>query len=463
MSKPFYITTTLPYVNGEPHIGFAMELIRADIIARFKKAQGYDVFFNTGTDEHGVKIYRNASELKVDPQKYVDGFAQHFMDLIPALHISPDIHFIRTTNPEHKKNAQAFWEVCNKNGYVYKKKYQVKYCVGCELEKTDSELKNGKCELHPNLDIELIDEENYFFAFSKFQKQLLDLYEKNPTLVIPDFRFNEIKAFVKRGLEDFSISRLKEKMPWGVPVPNDTKHVMYVWFDALVNYILNREAWQSGAVQYCGKDNLRQQSAMWQAMLMAAGMKPSEHIVINGFITVGGQKMSKSLGNVIRPQDLVNTYGAEALRYHVAREFNPFEDSDFTPESFKLAYNSNLANGIGNLASRIIQMVLANNIKIKIDKQEFAPEYVAALERFNIKEACDFVWKKISEADAYVQREEPFKKIKIDVAGATKDLEFLLSELVAIAHHLTPIMPETAKEIITALELKRKPLLFPRK
>ncbi|MBP9701535.1 MAG: methionine--tRNA ligase [Candidatus Pacebacteria bacterium] len=461
MSKTFYITTTLPYVNAEPHIGFATEIIRADIIARFKRTQGYDVFFNTGTDEHGIKLYRKALEAKLDPQAYVDGYAEKFKELIPLLHIS-DVHFIRTTDPQHKKNAQDFWNTCNEKGFIYKKKYQVKYCVGCELEKTDSELVNGKCPIHPAQEIELIDEENYFFKFSHFQKPLLDLYDKNPLLVIPDFRFNEIKAFVKRGLEDFSISRLKEKMPWGVPVPGDDDHVMYVWFDALVNYVFNKEKWHE-AVQYCGKDNLRQQSAMWQAMLLAVGMEPSKHIVINGFITVGGQKMSKSTGNVVNPLELVSQYGAEALRYHVVREFNPFEDSDFTFEGFKTAYNANLANGIGNLASRVIQMVLANNIPIEIPKHEFDPAFVRSLENFNIKEAADFIWKKIGEADAYIQREEPFKKIKTDLAGATKDLKYLLSELTNIAHHLGPIMPETSKEIFTALELKRKPMLFPRK
>lgn len=463
MSKPFYITTTLPYVNSDPHIGFAMEIIRADIIARFKEAQGYDVFFNTGTDEHGIKIFRKATEQGIDPQRYVDGFAQKFKDLIPALHISPDVHFIRTTDPQHISNAQAFWAECDKRGYIYKKKYQVKYCVGCELEKTDSELVNGKCSIHPNQDIELIDEENYFFKFSSFKKPLLDLYEKNPKLVIPDFRFNEIKAFVGRGLEDFSISRLASKMPWGVPVPNDTEHVMYVWFDALVNYIFNKEAWQSGAVQYCGKDNLRQQSAMWQAMLIAVGMEPSKHIIINGFITMNGQKISKSTGNVVNPSELISLYGAEALRYHVAREFNPFEDSDFTFEAFKTAYNANLANGIGNLSSRIIQMVLANNISFTIAQHTFDPAFISAMDNFNIKEAADFIWRKIAETDAYIQREEPFKKIKTDVQGATKDLQYLLNELTNIAYHLSPIMPETSKEIFTALELKRKPLLFPRK
>jgi methionyl-tRNA synthetase len=462
MFKSFYITTTLPYVNADPHVGFAMEIIRADVIARVKKLQGYDVFFNTGTDEHGIKIYRKALEANLDPQVYVDGYAAKFKELIPLLHIS-DVHFIRTTDPQHKKNAQAFWIECDKKGYIYKKKYQVKYCVGCELEKTDSELVQGKCPIHPNQDIELIDEENYFFAFSKFKKPLLELYEKNPQLVIPDFRFNEIKAFVGRGLEDFSISRLSVKMPWGVPVPNDSEHVMYVWFDALVNYIFNKDAWQSGAVQYCGKDNLRQQSAMWQAMLLAVGMEPSKHIIINGFITMNGQKISKSLGNVVNPSELVSLYGAEALRYHVAREFNPFEDSDFTFEAFKTSYNANLANGIGNLSSRIIQMVLANNIPIEIPKHEFDPSFVKSLENFNIKEAADYIWRKIAETDAYIQREEPFKKIKTDLAAATKDLKHLLNELTNIAHHLGPIMPETSKEIFTALELKRKPLLFPRK
>lgn len=463
MSKPFYITTTLPYVNSDPHIGFAMEIIRADIIARFKKAQGFDVFFNTGTDEHGIKVYRKALEQKMDPQTYVDGYAQKFKELIPLLNISPDVHFIRTTDAQHKKNAQAFWIECDKKGYIYKKKYQVKYCVGCELEKTDSELVNGKCPIHPHQDIEFIDEENYFFAFSKFKKPLLDLYEKNPKLVIPDFRFNEIKAFVGRGLEDFSISRLSSKMPWGVPVPNDSEHVMYVWFDALVNYIFNKKAWASGAVQYCGKDNLRQQSAMWQAMLLAVGMEPSQHIIINGFITMNGQKISKSTGNVVNPAELVSLYGTEALRYHVAREFNAFEDSDFTFEGFKTAYNANLANGIGNLSSRIIQMVLANHIPIEISKNEFDPSFVKSLENFNIKEAADFIWKKIAEADAYIQKEEPFKKIKTNPDDAVKDLKYLLNELTNIAHHLGPIMPETSKEIFTALELKRKPLLFPRK
>lgn len=463
MPKPFFITTTLPYVNSDPHIGFALEIVRADIIARFKKIQGYDVYFNTGTDEHGLKIYRNALKNNIDTQAYVDVYADKFKKLIPLLHISPDIHFVRTTDPKHIKDAQDFWEICDKNGFIYKKKYKIKYCVGCELEKTDSELVDGKCPIHPNTEIELIDEENYFFKFKDFKKPLLDLYEQNPDLVIPDFRFNEIKAFVSRGLEDFSISRLAKKMPWGVPVPNDSEQVMYVWFDALVSYIYDKEKWQTGAVQYCGKDNLRQQSAMWQAMLLAVGLKPSKHIIINGFVTSGGIKMSKSLGNVINPIDIIKDYGAEAFRYHVAREFTPFEDSDFTFPVFKNAYNSNLANGLGNLASRIIQMALANDVEIKITEHEFDPVFVKAMDSFNIKEAADFIWKRIASADLYIQKEEPFRKIKTDRAGALKDLEYLLNELCFIAYHIAPIMPETSKEIFDSLKLRKKPLLFPRK
>ena len=210
----FYITTTLPYVNAEPHIGFAMEITRADIIARYKKLCGFNVFFNTGTDEHGLKVYRKALEIGQDPQEYVDGYAEKYKDLGRILGLSEGINFIRTTDESHKKSAREFWKLCDKNGYIYKKNYKIKYCVGCELEKTESELEDGCCLLHPNQKLEIIEEENYFFAFSKFQKPLLELYENNLDFVIPSSRLNEVKAFVERGLEDFSISRLKSKMPW---------------------------------------------------------------------------------------------------------------------------------------------------------------------------------------------------------------------------------------------------------
>ena len=270
----FYITTTLPYVNADPHIGFASEIVRADIIARYRRLLGDDVFFNTGTDEHGLKIYRKAQEQGVDPQEYTDDYAKRFDDLKKSLNLSYD-SFIRTTDEHHKTSAQEFWKRCDENGDIYKKNYSIKYCVGCELEKTESELdEKGFCEFHPGQDLEIIEEENYFFRWSNYGQKLLDFYEKNPEFVVPDFRFNEIKKFIERGLEDFSISRLKEKMPWGVLVPEDEKHVMYVWFDALTNYISClgwpedkqkfSEFWgekeNRNAIQVAGKDNLRQQT-----------------------------------------------------------------------------------------------------------------------------------------------------------------------------------------------------------
>ena len=318
----FYITTTLPYINAEPHIGHAGEFVQADVLARFHRELGDEVFFNTGTDEHGLKIYQKAEELVINIQEYCDKLAKTFMDMKETLNLSFD-SFVRTTDEHHIKAAQEFWKKCEASGDIYKKMYKVKYCVGCELEKTDSELVDEKCPLHPNQDIECIEEENYFFRFSKYQKPLLDLYEKNPDFVKPAKRFNEIKAFVERGLEDFSISRVKEKMPWGIEVPGDSDHVMYVWFDALVNYVsaigwpddTNKfEKWWP-AIQICGKDNLRQQSAMWQSMLMSAGMENSKQIFIRGFITTNGEKMSKSLGNFIGAKEMVEKFGVDGTRY----------------------------------------------------------------------------------------------------------------------------------------------------
>src|SRR3989338_875606 len=229
MSKPFYLTTTLPYVNAAPHIGFAFELVSADIIARYKRLQGHEVFFNTGTDEHGLKIYRKAQEEGKEAQSYVDKYAEKYRALIAALGVSPDIHFIRTTDAAHIHAAQELWKRSFAAGDIYKRKYKIKYCVGCELEKTESELENGRCPVHPHLEIEIIEEENYFFRLSKYQERLLALYDAQKDFVIPSFRLNEIKALIReKGLEDFSISRLKTKMPWGVPVPGDSEQVFYV-------------------------------------------------------------------------------------------------------------------------------------------------------------------------------------------------------------------------------------------
>ncbi len=470
-SKTFYITTTLPYVNAEPHVGFATELIRADVIARYKKFLGYEVFFNTGTDEHGQKLFEGAQKEGKDIQAYVDNYSEKFRSLKELLLISEDIHFTRTTDPKHVKAAQVFWELCNKAGYIYKKNYQAKYCVGCELEKTDSELVNGRCPLHPDREIQLVDEENYFFAFSKFEDKLKQLYTTNPNLVIPESRFGEIKSFVKHGLKDFSISRVKNKMSWGVDVPGDDKHVMYVWFDALVSYISTlgwpdnkddfQKFWVLGTpVQYCGKDNLRQQSAMWQAMLMAAGLPNSDKIIIDGFITGdSGVKMSKSLGNTVNPFDLVKEYGGDALRYFAVRELNPFEDSPFTMSRFKDAYNANLANGLGNLVSRVMKMA-EMNLSMPIDETDeiFPEDFKSTIEKFEINKAADFVWAEIGRLDLMIQEKEPFKLIKTDKKGGENIIIELLARLYGIAVMLNPIMPETSEKIKKLIKTNKSPI-----
>jgi methionyl-tRNA synthetase len=472
--KNFYITTTLPYVNADPHVGFALEIVQADIIARFKDLTGHDVFFNTGTDEHGVKVFTKAHEAGKDPQHYTDEYAEKFRHLKVALNLFPDIHFIRTTDKAHKAAAQEFWRLCESKGDIYKKNYQIKYCIGCELEKTDSELVDGKCPIHPNMDIEIRDEENYFFAFSRYGEMLLDLYDKNPDFLLPAYRLNEMKVLInEKGLEDFSISRLKSKMSWGVPVPNDPEHVMYVWFDALVSYISTLgwphdmksfQRWWP-VTQFAGKDQVRQQAAMWQAMLMSVGLPASKQIFIHGFITSGGQKMSKSLGNVINPYEVVEEYGTDPLRYYLAREISPSEDSDFTMDKFKEAYNANLANGLGNLTSRIMKMAESYLGAPVASTPSYPVEFIEALERFDFNEACDVIWREIGEMDSYIQQNQPFKIYKTDPESARAMVSELVERLSSVAHMLGPILPDTSTKIKELIASNKSPAapLFARK
>lgn len=466
-NKAQYITTTLPYVNSSPHMGHALEFIRADVIARWHTLFGTEVFFNTGTDEHGQKIFEASEKAGMDVESYVDKYAEEFKRLLPLLNISEDVHFVRTTDKRHIEAAQEFWRRVDTAGYIYKKNYKTKYCVGCEAEKTDSELVDGKCSIHTNLDLEVIEEENYFFKFSAFGDKLLKLYERD--FILPESRLNETREFVRRGLEDFSISRLKEKMQWGVPVPGDDKHVMYVWFDALVNYISTlgwpkdednfNKFWVNGSpIQYCGKDNTRFQGAMWQAMLMAAGLPNSDKIVVNGFVTGdGGVKMSKSLGNVVDPIEVANKYGAEALRYFVTREISTFEDSPFTIERFKESYNANLANGLGNLVSRTMKLAETYLDKPVVTEHKFHETLKNFLENFEIHKAMDHIWAEVGELDQFIQREKPWE---------TKDKEVIaemVTKLSHIGHSLAPFMPETSKKIVEAIaNNKIETGLFPR-
>ncbi|MBI2612920.1 methionine--tRNA ligase [Candidatus Kaiserbacteria bacterium] len=481
MSKAFYLTTTLPYVNADPHIGFAFELVTADIIARYRKLLGDDVFFNTGTDEHGLKIYRKAQEEGKDVQAYANEYAEKYRVLTKKLGLDEKLlHFIRTTDSHHKKAAQELWRRCR--GDIELRKYKGLYCVGDEAFIKESELVDGKCPSHPTMDIVEIEEENYFFKLKKYEKKLLE-YLNQEGVIVPEWRRQEAIKFVENGLEDFSVSRLKEKMPWGVPVPDDETQVLYVWFDALTNYIstlgwpfdsaqgkpeenLFEKFWVNGeTLQLAGKDQVRFQSIMWQAMLMSAGLPTTKQIVYHGFVTSGGQKMSKSLGNVIDPVAIVDEYGTDALRYFLARHIHPFEDSDFTLTRFKDAYNADLANGLGNLAARVMQLAQTNLSRpVKVEFRPLPEEFTSAIARYEINAAVEYVATRIQAFDQKINHTEPFKVVKTDPEKGKALITELVHELAFIDLMLEPIIPETSKKIIEAIMINKKPEnLFPRK
>ncbi|MDO8566670.1 MAG: methionine--tRNA ligase [bacterium] len=474
-----YITTTLPYVNADPHLGHALELVQADVLARAWRLAGDDVFFSTGTDEHGQKIYEAAEKAGQGVQDYVDHYAVEFQKLGAALALSNNA-FIRTTDPAHIAAAQEMWLRCNASGDIYKKTYSGLYCVGCESFKMEKELVNGRCLLHPNLVPEKVSEENHFFRFSKYQDQLL-AYLEHPHSIIPDWRRAEAVAFVKGGLEDFSISREKKRLSWGITVPDDDTQIMYVWFDALTNYIstlgwpssalategkpdLFKKFWEEGETfQVAGKDQVRFQSLMWQAMLLSAGVKTTDTIFYHGFITSGGQKMSKSLGNVISPYELVKKYGTDATRYILLRHVNPMEDSDVTWERLDEWYTANLANGLGNLVARVMKLAEDNLPIVSYSSIDSVKEVREAFEQFNFQFAMDYIWARIQKLDQTITETEPFKIVKSNPEMGKKLIDEHRIELLKIARRLEPFMPDTSKKIIDAIRANKKPdNLFPR-
>jgi methionyl-tRNA synthetase len=469
MSRNFYITTTLPYVNADPHIGFALEILQADVLARYYRKEGREVFFNTGTDEHGQKIKEAADKNNQSVQEYVDHYADQFNKLKDALDLSYDA-FIRTTDDKHISAAQEMWRRCEKD--IYKKEFEGLYCVGCERFLTARDIVDGKCVIH-GTEPQFLKEENWFFNFKKYEQQLLS-YLSNPKVVIPDWRREEAINFVKDGLEDFSISRDKKRLSWGVPVPGDDTQVMYVWFDALTSYISTldwpngdnfHKFWEEGeTVQMAGKDQVRFQSLMFQAMLMSADIKNTDEIFYHGFINSGGQKMSKSLGNVISPYDLVTKYGTDATRYLLLRHVHSTEDTDVTWERLDEWFSANLANGIGNLASRIMTMAEKNiETSVDIPDRSSYPDFESNIREFEFQKALNVLWHHISEADRKIQETEPFKLVKADKEAGVKIITELVRELARIATMLEGVMPSTAHVISEAIKENKKPEnLFPR-
>lgn len=462
--KPRYITTTLPYVNADPHIGFALEIIQADTLARYWRLLGHEVFFSTGTDEHGQKIAQKADEKGEDRQAYVDHYANEFKKLGSALNLSFD-NFIRTTDSGHKLAAQEIWRRCDAAGNIYKKKYSGLYCVGCEAFKTEGDLVEGKCPDH-NKAPELVEEENYFFKLSNYQTYLEE-YLSQEGVIVPEWRRQEALTFVKGGLVDFSISREKARLNWGVPVPGDEDQVMYVWFDALTNYVSTlgwpneegsfKKFWTDGEVlQLAGKDQVRFQSIMWQAMLRSASVKATDKVFYHGFINSGGQKMSKSLGNVISPYEMIERYGVDATRYLLLRHVHPFDDSDVTWEKMDEWYTANLVNGLGNLTARIMKMS-ETHIFSPVPVEDVTTFDASGLEHYEFQSVLDGVWAGIGAMDEYIAENEPFKVVKSDKALAQEMIAKLVRDLHEIAESLQAFMPATASIILQAIKENKKP------
>ncbi len=459
-----YITTTLPYVNAEPHAGFALEVVQADTLARYYRLLGHPVFFSTGTDEHGQKIAQKAESTGQTTQAYVDHYAETFTRLKESLNLSYD-NFIRTTDSNHIAAAQEMWRRCANKGDIYKKKYTGLYCVGDEMFVKESDLVNGRCPNHPDTDPVEIEEENYFFKLSKYQDKLLAYFE-NESSTVPDWQRKWAIEFVKNGLEDLSISRQKDRMSWGVPVPDDDSQVMYVWFDALTNYISTlgwpkdddtfKKFWVDGkTTQFAGKDQVRFQSIIWQAMLLSAEIPQTDTVFYHGFITSEGKKMSKSIGNVISPSEMVNRYGTEATRYILLRHVHPYEDTDISWERMDEWYTANLVNGLGNLTARIMKMA-----ETHLEPEDFPlldPDTLDLPDIIAFQPAMDHIWTMIQGLDERITTTEPFKLIKTNPDEAKLIMGELRAELLHIGRLLLPSMPETSNTIRAAVRANQKP------
>jgi methionyl-tRNA synthetase len=453
----YYVTTSIPYVNGEPHLGHAFEFVMADVLARVARAEGKPVIFSTGTDEHGGKIADKAHELKTTPKEFSDKMSENFRKLGKELNISND-RFIRTTDKGHEQRAQLIWKALEKD--IYKNKYVGLYCTGCEAFVTEAVAKenNGVCP-HHNKPYEKIEEENYFFRLSKYAPQIEKAITDGSFRVIPATRKHEIMHVIKEGLEDISISRPKEKISWGIAVPGDTSQVMYVWFEALMNYITVlgypehedfKNFWPAN-VHVIGKDILRFHAAIWPGMLLALGVSMPKTLYVHGFINIDGRKMSKSLNNSVLPSEILEAYGTDVFRYYFMRHIPSYDDGDFSWQKLHEAYNNELANELGNAVSRTAAMIIQyqdgmiGNIP---ESEHDVAQYYAALEQCKFDRALDEVWEQVRGLNQYIDEEKPWVINKEgDKEHLSEVLAYQASALLQIAELLEPFMPETAARI----------------
>jgi len=471
--KKFYITSSIPYTNAPPHIGFALEIIQADVLARYHRSLDEDTFFLTGVDEHGLKTKRAAEKANKTPKEFADEISEKFRKLKTVLNLSYN-DFIRTTDKKrHWPAVKKVWLKLRENGDIYKKKYKGFYCAGCEAFVTKKDLVNGKCPIHQKK-AELVEEENYFFRLSKYSQKIKEIIEKDKIRIIPESRKNEILGIIKKGLEDISFSRVKEKY-LGIPVPNDSTQFLYIWPDALTNYISaigylkNSEKFKKywpADVHCIGKDITRFHALIWPAIILSLNLKLPKTIFVHGFITVGGQKMSKSLGNVIDPFKLVEKYGTDAVRYFLLREISPTEDGNFTYEKFEQRYNADLANGIGNLVARVSNMLEKDNIRVDIavsSDERLKDKIDKKMQQYCFNEALKILWQVLRKSDEKLSNKKPWELE--DAGEKRKMLEPISQNVLNVAELLQPFLPETAEKIIKQFsekQIKKGKALFPR-
>lgn len=485
MSK-FYLTSAIPYVNARPHIGHALEFIQGDTISRYRKLLGDDVLYLCGSDENAIKNVQAAEAANLPVQEFIDKHAKYFEELAGNLSVEFDVFQKGSDVEKHYIASQKLWELCAKNGDIYKKKYKGLYCVGCEEFKTPDQLNEvGECPEHIGKRLEEVEEENYFFKLSKYQETLLKLFDSSEYQIVPEFRKNEILSFIKSGLQDFSISRSnKRAKDWGVPVPGDPEQRIYVWFDALNIYqsgigfgsekqndLEMYKKWWPADLHVIGKGIIRFHAVYWPAILLSAGLTLPKALFVHEYFTVNGQKMSKTLGNVIDPNEMVEKYGTDALRYYCLAKISPFQDGDFSEEKLKDAYNSDLANGLGNLVSRV--STLAEKAEYQHEKHVASNNevlaknlsFTEAMELYQFNDAMGFVWSKISDLDRYINIEKPWVLLKENTEKLKGVLSHCVDEIREIAVLLKPFMPETAEKIskqFNKQDINSSEGLFPR-
>ncbi len=463
--QKFFITTAIPYVNAKPHVGHALEFVQTDTIARYQKLLGRDVKLLSGSDENSLKNVQAAESADKEIQAFVDENSIYFQDLTKSLNVNIDF-FQKGSNPDHYISSQELWKKCDKAGDIYRKDYTGFYCVGCELFYEKEELdEKGECFEHPGKPLQEVSESNYFFKLSKYQNQIKELIESDALKIAPQSRKNEMLSFIERGLSDISISRSNERAKnWGVPVPDDDSQRMYVWFDALNIYRsglgTDYENYWPADVHVIGKGITRFHAIYWPAFLMSANLPLPKALFVHGYLTVDGQKISKSLGNVIDPMGLIEKYGTDALRYYLLSQIPSTDDGDFSEEKLKTIYNADLANGLGNLVARVAK--LCEKADIQDSDPQIEIEYKKAIEEYKFNEALNVVWIQIKLADKHINENEPWKiEDREKLSGV---LQKAVDTIRLVGSELLPFMPETAEKIISQFsgDIKSSASLFPR-